>query len=87
MPGAAIKRFPGVADDEEGREAPGAAMLLKLLFAVLVGYLLSRLLRRSQASRPPRRDRAAGRRLDPDRAVRASWSEVESDPKGGTGER
>ncbi len=63
-------------------------MLLKLLFALLVGYLLSRLLRGSRRPpAPPRRDAAAGRRLDPDRAVRASWSEVESDAKGGTGER
>lgn len=62
-------------------------MLLKLLFAVLVGYLLSRLLRGSRPPAPPRRDPAPGRRLDPERAVRASWSEVESDAKGGTGER
>lgn len=75
--GGPIKRFPGEADERD--TGIGDEMLLRVLLAVLLGYLLSRLLRRtgpggpSGAHVPPRRG------LDPERAVRASWSEVKGD--------
>jgi hypothetical protein len=57
--------------------------LLRVLAAVLAGLLAARLLRRSfrREDAPRGRRRRAG--LDPSRAVRASWSEVEEERKEG----
>ncbi len=55
-------------------------MLLKLLLNVLLVYVVYRLVRglfRPSRVRP--RGQPDPKRLDPERAVRASWSEVEED--------
>jgi len=58
------------------------AGLLRVLMAILAGLFLARLLRGLRS--PPRAPRRPGPRsgLDPGRAVRASWSEVDDGEEG-----
>lgn len=55
-------------------------MLLRWLLMLLVGWALFRAFRRVSAvlSRPPR-EAARPRSLDPERAVEASWEEVDEE--------
>ena len=62
-------------------------LVLRVILALLAGYWLSRRFRPSRPPGRPPRDPRSRRGLDPERAVRASWSEVEDESKGGTGER
>lgn len=61
------------------------SLLVRVFFALLAGYVLARLLRRPTGSSGPQG--SARRGLDPERAVRASWSEVEEPPKEDPGKR
>jgi hypothetical protein len=61
------------------------SLLVRVFFALLLGYVLARLLRRPTGPAGPHRSAREG--LDPDRAVRASWSEVEETRKEEPGER
>ena len=58
--------------------------MLRPLLALLLGWTVWRLFRgliagRSTAPPPRAKGRAGSQRLDPERAVSASWSEVEED--------
>ena len=80
-----IKPLPGEVDDEGVGEEPDVG-LLRLVLAVLLGILLARLLRRAlRGGESPRARRRAG--LDPRREVRAPWSEVTDERKGGADDR
>ena len=58
-------------------------MLLRFLLAFLVGWMLLRVVRRVSASLSPPPRRPTGRPLDPERAVKAQWSEEDEEGKDG----